>query len=210
MPDVHVPKLDAHGTSGHSIFKIVLEVVLIGTGVFLGLAGEQWREARHQRELAEQALRRFRTEIVANRKAVESVREYHENLFKQLNILKDLPPAKRDTVHVEFKGVRPANFNHAAWDLALATQSLTYMDPDLAYSLSEIYNVQDQMNGLRGGFTQAMYNAPPAVGKNEEAFFGAVLLYYGDMTLFEPRMVELYDAILLRIDKALGEKTPGR
>jgi hypothetical protein len=77
------------------------------------------------------------------------------------------------------------------------------MDPDLAYSLSEIYNVQDQMNGLRGGLTQGMYDAPPALGKNEEAFFGAVLLYYGDMTIFEPRIVELYDAILLRIDKAL-------
>jgi hypothetical protein len=204
VPDIHVPKLDAHG-SGKSIFKLVLEVALISVGVFLGLAGEQWRERAHQRELSEQALRRFRTELVANRKAVESVREYHENLFKQLNILKDLPPAKRDTVHVEFKGVRPANFNHAAWDLAVATQSLTYMDPDLAYSLSEIYNVQDQMNGLRGGFTQAMYNAPPALGKNEEAFFGAVLLYYGDMTLFEPRLLTMYDEALQKIGKALGK-----
>ena len=115
MPDIRVPKLDEHA-GGRSIFKLVLEVALISVGVFLGLAGEQWREARHQRELAKQALERFRTEIVANRKAVESVREYHEHLFKQLNILKDLPPAKRDTVHIEFKGVRPANFNHAAWD----------------------------------------------------------------------------------------------
>ena len=203
MPDIHVPKLDEH--AGKSIFKLVLEVALISVGVFLGLAGEQWREARHQRELAEQALRRFRTEVVANRKAVNGVREYHENLFKQLNTLKDLPPAKRDAVHIEFNGLRPANFNHAAWDLAVATQSLTYMDPDLAYSLSEIYNVQDQMNGLRSGFTQAMYNAPPALNKNEEAFFGAVLLYYGDMRVFEPRMIVLYDAILPRIDKALGE-----
>jgi hypothetical protein len=103
VPDIHVPKLDAHGSGGHSVLKIVLEVILIGTGVFLGLAGEQWRERSHQREMAEQALRRFRTEVVANRKAVESVREYHDNLFKQLNILKDLPPAKRDTVHVDFK-----------------------------------------------------------------------------------------------------------
>jgi len=201
MPDIHVPKLDEHG--GRSIVKTALEVAMIGIGVFLGLAGEQYRETRHQRELAEQALQRFKTEIVANREAVERVREYHDNLYKQLNILKDLPPARRDTVHVEFHGVRPANFNHAAWDLAVATQSLTYMNSDLAYSLSEIYNVQDQMNGLRSGFTQAMYNAPPSLGKNEEAFFGAVLLYYGDMTIFEPRIVQMYDAILPRIDKAL-------
>src|SRR5262249_1863812 len=154
-----------------SVWHIALEVVLIGTGVFLGLMGEQWRENRHRRELADQTLQRFKTEVVANRAAVEGVREYHANLFRQLNELKSLPPAKRDAVHVEFHGVRPANFNHAAWDLAIATQSLTNLDPDLAYSISEVYNVQDQMNGLRGGFTQAMYSAPPGLDKNQEAFF---------------------------------------
>jgi len=59
VPDIHVPKLDAHG-GGKSIFKLVLEVALISVGVFLGLAGEQWRDRAHQRELAEQALGRFR------------------------------------------------------------------------------------------------------------------------------------------------------
>ena len=52
MPDIHVPKLDGHGGK-HSIPKTLLEVALISVGVFLGLAGEQWRERAHQRELAE-------------------------------------------------------------------------------------------------------------------------------------------------------------
>jgi hypothetical protein len=43
--------------------KILLEVVLITAGVFLGLAGESWRESREHRELAEQSLRRFREEF---------------------------------------------------------------------------------------------------------------------------------------------------
>src|SRR5262245_32508359 len=134
MPEVHLPKVGEH--TGKSVWHIGLEVLLISAGVFLGLMGEQWRETQHRRELAEQALRRFKTELTANRTAVESV---------------------------------------------------------LAYSISEIYNVQDQMNALRNGFTQAMYNTPPALDRNEEAFFASVLLYYGDMTIFEPRIVQLYD-----------------
>ena len=34
------------------MLKLVLEVAMISVGVFLGLAGEQWREHTHQRELA--------------------------------------------------------------------------------------------------------------------------------------------------------------
>src|SRR6476646_1614723 len=75
MAEVHVPQLDEHDehdavplpaaarpSRTPSIVKIALEVVLIGTGVFLGLAGEQWRESMRHRELADVSLRRFRTE----------------------------------------------------------------------------------------------------------------------------------------------------
>jgi hypothetical protein len=41
-----------------SLLKIVLEVLLISGGVFLGLMGEQWREHTQHRELAEASLRR--------------------------------------------------------------------------------------------------------------------------------------------------------
>jgi hypothetical protein len=200
MPDIHIPKLDWHG-SGHSIFKILFEVVLIGTGVFLGLAGEQWRERAHQRELAEQALRRFRSEIVENRKSVAIVADYHVTMKKTLEMAKSADD-------VQFAGIRPSNFDHSAWDLAIATQSLSYIDADLALSLSRVYNTQESVMELTRGVLQAMYIAPPTDSKNAKAFFGAVLVYYGDMTIYEPQLLQLYDAILPRIAKTLGEK-PG-
>ncbi|HZS60014.1 MAG TPA: hypothetical protein VFA43_12145 [Gemmatimonadaceae bacterium] len=83
MPDVHVPKVDE--PNGSHILKLLLEVALISVGAFLGLMGEQWRESRHHRELAEQALQRFRAEIVSNRKAVAEVKDYHVTLLHELN-----------------------------------------------------------------------------------------------------------------------------
>jgi uncharacterized protein YjeT (DUF2065 family) len=59
---------------------IALEVVLISGGVFLGLMGEQWRERTEQRELANEALRRFRTEIRTNRDSVAAKVDYHARL----------------------------------------------------------------------------------------------------------------------------------
>src|SRR5262245_41672801 len=106
MPEVHLPKLDDHDEEpepvaspsppharhrGKSLLTIGLEVVLITAGVFLGLMGEQWRERTEQRELAEASLRRFRTEILVNRKAVSDRQEYHATLKKQLEAFFDLP-----------------------------------------------------------------------------------------------------------------------
>ena len=205
MPDVHVPKLGEH-TSGKSILHIALEVILITTGVFLGLMGEQWRERSHQRELAEQALRRFRTEIVENRKAVEAVKDYHVKLQKQLQTEYEKPPAKRSGDHIEFHGIRPANFDHAAWDLALGAQSLAYIDSDLGLELSNIYNLQGRIAEMTRGVVESMYLVPPIDDRNTTTFMGAVMIYYGDMIVFEPRLLTMYDELLPKIDRALGEK----
>jgi hypothetical protein len=39
------------------------------------------------------------------------------------------------------------------------------------------------------------------------SFFSSVLVYYCEMTIFEPRLLKLYDDILPQLDKALGESS---
>jgi hypothetical protein len=36
-------------------------------------------------------------------------------------------------------------------------------------------------------------------------FFRSIALYYDDVVLSEPKLIDMYDALLPRIDKALGE-----
>jgi hypothetical protein len=105
----------------------------------------------------------------------------------------------------QFKGIRPSSFDHSAWDLAIATQSLPYTDADLALSLSRIYNTQETVTELTRGVLQAMYMAPPTDSKKAKPFFDAVFLYYTDMMIYEPRLLQMYDDLLPRIDKVLGE-----
>ena len=203
MSDIHVPTLEAHG-SGHSIFKILLEVVLIGVGVFLGLAGEQWRENGRHREMAERTLRRFRAEIVENRNAVVAVKDYHVSLAGDLKKYFTTDPAKRNADDVHFtKGFSPARLSHTAWDLALANQSLAYIESDLGFALSDLYNTQEQLTTKTTGLSQAMYINPP--GEDLTRFFDSVAVYYGDANLIEPQLVKAFDAILPRIDNALGD-----
>src|SRR4029079_17869014 len=79
--------------------KLVLEVVLVSIGVFLGLAGEQWRENRRHHELEDLFLKRFQSEFRSNRAEVLRVRDRH---VKELKDLQAYFNAHRDelTAHI--------------------------------------------------------------------------------------------------------------
>ena len=219
MADVHLPNLEddddgdaeaatpsapAPAKSRHrGIGRLLLEVVLISTGVFLGLAGEQWRENAHHHELAREALRRFRSEIAANRKAVAGVKDYHVEMRTRIEAYLAADANARKSLDVVMRGVQPVTFEHTAMDLAIATQSLTYIDRGLAFDLSRIYSAQDDYAVLSRAVLQAMYLRPPS--ENLDGFFRTVALYYDDVVLSEPKLIEMYDELQRRIDGALGE-----
>jgi hypothetical protein len=43
-------------------------------------------------------------------------------------------------------------FEHTAWDLALATQALSYLDPNLAFDISKVYTKQNAFEKLEESF----------------------------------------------------------
>lgn len=203
MADVHVPKLEKHGKS---LFKILLEVSLISVGVFLGLIGEQWRENARHRELAKASLERFRTELTANRKAVADVKDYHADRLKELDEYFKVKPRDRakaaDRVNIPH-GINPAFLEHSAWDLALATQSLSYIDADLGVSLSSVYNQQSALAGVQQAFLNGIFAHPPPV-EDPSVYFGEVMTFCSDAVVFEPRLMAMYDDLLPRLDKAIA------
>jgi hypothetical protein len=182
---------------------MALQVVLIALGVFLGLAGEQWREERQNRRLADDALRRLRTELVANQAEVARVKDYHAERLAELEAFFATPVATRDTAVVRFAGVRTPFFERSAYDLALATGSLANIDPDLAFHLSRTYHYQDVTNELGRGVMNAMYARPPTDG--DPSFFAVLELYYGDLGGLEPGLLDAYAALIPVIDSALAD-----
>jgi hypothetical protein len=215
MPEIHIPQLEDEektpepaarptpSTRGKPLLKIALEVALISVGVFLGLAGEQWLEDRRHHELAKSSLRRFRSEIVENRTAVSDVRDYHAKLLDQLQNYLSKDRKSRNTADVKIEGLRFVTFDQTAWDLALTTQALTYVDRDLAFALSHAYNLQKVFNEYTRGMTQAMYLLP--MQDNFDAFAQAARVYYGDAVFMEPKLLAEYDDLIRQIDRALGD-----
>ncbi len=190
----------------HTIFSILLEVVLISVGVFLAMWASSWQEAREHRELAFSALRNFAGEMRANQAAVQSERDYHEKLARELLAFlasKEPPTEERfdQTVHLE--GVHPITFEHTAWDLALATQALSYVEPELAFDISRVYTRQTAFQTLQGSFLSAAYSPTSFAGDSPKALATAMQVYLGDVNTQEPGILKLYQQILPKVDRAL-------
>jgi hypothetical protein len=188
---------------GRSLLAMVLQVVLIAVGVFLGLAGEEWRQDRENRRLATETLRRFRTEIAANRATVLEIKDYHAERYAELNAYFAAPVETRGAVELRFAGVRAPRFQRTAWELALASGTIAYIDPELAFVLSQTYGDQSMTDQLGANMMQVMYERPP--GQANDAFLATIHAYYGDLSGIEPGLVTAYDTLLVALDEALAQ-----
>jgi hypothetical protein len=142
-----------------SLVGLLIEVVLIGVSVFLALVANQWSDAGEHRARANATLHYFREEIVTNQKAIETRRQYHEALSRDIQsfLQSDAPKALQSFYPmVHFHGLEPVTFERSAWDLALANQSLSYLAPKLAYAISRVYTRPQALQTLENSFLQSV------------------------------------------------------
>lgn len=48
----------------------------------------------------------------------------------------------------QMQGLKPVTFEHTAWDLAIATQSLADIEQPLAFEIARVYGAQQVYTGL--------------------------------------------------------------
>jgi hypothetical protein len=158
---------------------------------------------RPSRARRKEQLARAGSEIEMNREAVLKNMDYHAETHAGLAAYLAAPATERAGLSVPFDGIRIPRFESNAWDLALATGSLAYLDAELAFALSRTYALQAMTNQLGGSLAQRMYAQPPKV--EPDAFMGVLELYYDDLTDIEPELVPAYDTLIVAIDEKLAQ-----
>ena len=189
-----------------SFLNLFFEVALISVGVFLALWTNNWHEEREHRALAQAALRNFAEEMEANRQATQLTRQYHETLARELQqfLANPEPPSQeRLSKNVHFEGMRPVVFEHTAWDLALATQALSYLKPDLAFDISKVYTQQNALQKLQDSFLAAAFAPASLSSDNLKGLVTAMEYYLIDVNQQEPAMVTRYEKIIPEVKRAI-------
>ena len=193
-----------------SLVNILLEVVLISIGVFLALWANNWHEDRQHRAMAQSTLRNFADEMRANQQAVQKYRQYHETLAGELHqfLASDEPPTQeRFDKNVHFQGVRPIIFEHTAWDLALATQALSFLKPQLAFDIAKVYTEQTAFQTLENSFLASAFTPATFSTDDLKGLTTATEYYLVDINQKEPAILQLYGQVLPEIDQAISRST---
>jgi hypothetical protein len=190
-----------------SFLNLLFEVALIAIGVFVALWANNWHEDREHRAQARAALHNFAGEMEVNRQATQSNREYHVTLARELhefNLSKEPPSGDRFEKSVHFKGIRPVIFEHTAWDLALATQALSYLDPNLAFEISNVYTKQNAFQKLEDSFLASAFTPATLSSDNFKGLAAAMEVYLNDINLAEPAMITHYERIIPKVKSAIS------
>jgi hypothetical protein len=199
------------GEHGRTLGGLLFEVVLIAVGVFLALWANNWHEDREHRAQAKTALRNFLGEMEANRDATQSNRSYHETLVTELTQFlknKDAPASKeRFEKEVHFLGLRPVTYEHTSWDLALATQALSYLKPELAFDISKVYTDQNDLQALENSFLSSTFRqASTSADDSMRGLAPAMVIYLIDVNQKEPAIISRYEKVIPEVRSALGVK----
>ena len=190
------------------ISRVLVESLLVVGSILLALALDEWNEDREFEDLASRSLVNFEREIQQNRLRVEDVSLFHAGLRDVL--------ANRDasgtavpttTIRNIMEGFQPAILVSTAWETAVATGTLGYMDYDVVAGLSLTYNMQGRLVTLNQSGLNDLLVGGFRSGDADLLVYTANR-YMRELTEAEQRLQGVYDLVLGLIAETLGER-PG-
>lgn len=196
------------GEHGRTLGGLLFEVALIAVGVFLALWANNWHEDHEHRAQAKAALRNFLGEMETNRGATQRNLQYHQTLVGELDQFlgnkSAAPTEERFYKEIQWEGLRPVIFEHTAWDLAIATQALSYIKPALAFDISKVYTEQAAFQILENSFLSSAFTPASMSSDNMRGMAAAMKIYLGDVNQEEPKILNLYSKVIPEVKSALG------
>lgn len=153
---------------------IVFEVFSVTIGIILGFIVNEWRENLYKRKKAEVSITRIITEVEANVSLIKMRHPYYKALLD----------SARSTVGYEemdlrelgdWQGTNPPLFTESAYNVALSTGTLDYIDTELAAKITEFYASQRSF----GNFSRfAVANTLLIDEKASETYYYRTISFY--------------------------------
>ncbi len=188
------------------ISRVLVESGLVVGSILLALALDEWNEGQDYQDLATLSLVNFEREIQQNRLRLEDVTPFHIGLRDVLANMdgggEDVPAT---TIRNILEGFQPALLVSTAWETAVATGALGYMDYDVVSGLSLTYNLQERLVTLnRSGMNDLLVGGFRS-GEPDLLVYTANR-YMRELTEAEQGLQGVYDLVLGLIAETIGER----
>ena len=155
---------------------LLVEVLLIVVGVFLGLAANEWRGRAAERATLAQALRSIRQEIAENRDELRAKLPYYAEMRASLAkaAIAQGPGAPFDKWDYEgYTGFSVPLLRASSYENALATGAMARADYDLSDRLARTYMLQREYGDALDLYLAAFLNGRLDTLGDQGVFFGA-------------------------------------
>ena len=94
--------------------------------------------------------------------------------------------------------------SHTAWDLALATQALSYLEPDLAFNISKVYTQQTAFQTFENSFLTSAFTPASLSSDTMMGLAPAMLIYLREVNQQEPAIISRYEGTIPEVKRALA------
>ncbi len=187
------------------ISRVLVESALVVGSILLALGLDEWSEGQDFQDLATLSLVNFEREIQQNRLRLEDVTPFHVGLRDVLaNMDMGGAAVPATTIRNILEGIQPALLVSTAWETAVATGALGYMDYDVVAGLSRTYNLQEQLTTLRRSGMNDLLMGGFRTGETDLLIYTANR-YVRELTEAEQGLQVVYDLVLGLIAETIGE-----
>jgi hypothetical protein len=188
------------------ISRVLVESVLVVGSILLALAVDEWSEEQDFQDLATLSLLNFEREIQQNRLRLEDVTPFHVGLRDLLtNMDAGGTEVSATTIRNILEGFQPALLVSTAWETAVATGALGYMDYDVVAGLSLTYNLQERLVTLNQSGLNDLLVSGFRGGEGDLLVYTANR-YMRELTEAEQGLQGVYDLVLGLIAETIRER----
>ena len=180
--------------------KIILDLIPVAIGVYVGLLVSNWNEDKKTQELTIQTIERIEKEVLANQKRIQDVKAYHLMVRDTIQKI-ELPELPSDQDIFKFwKGINMPRLQKSTFETAFQTGISSNINITLLEQLNALYASQDAYNEFSNTASQSLYNIDFSKKESTQRMLIFISMIMSDIYYFENSLAKQFDASLKAID----------
>jgi len=178
---------------------LTIQILSIIFSILLALGLNDWKESRNNKQLALTTLRNLKDELGNNRKAIEAALRDQRIFMRSLeNGVSQLNSGKEKALALP--EINLPDVLTTAWETALVTKAMVYIDYDVILKLSEIYLQQKWLASLEDKVFQTILSPYSYEKKNSGNLAKSLYASLKNIMEVEGKLLAMYDITLKKIE----------
>ena len=177
------------------------EILLIVVGILIALQLQNKNEEKKTKELVNTTLVLIKNEINANKKKIESVKDYHimvRDTLKKIDIPKTKEEASKSTRF--WRGLRTPRLQNAAFQTSIQSGIGRGINPKILQNLNSLYTYQDSYNDYTSKATEIFFNSNFTQLSEFGKIWGSIQISMEDLFYYERELIARYKYNLSKLD----------